>query len=193
MGRNTWDLKQVKSLRLSRHWSQEQLAESSGLSTRTIQRIEKGHKVDIGSIKLLADTFGLEINDLLGDSSEFPGLDEGFRKEPQKVMYFYLALLSAVILIALRLYMVNLRLTADASVNVDIWVSFFTSVVATLLLLAFIAEKSLGRGVSRRFVNRVLRGNYLSEKPLLLPVSRSKREFMDVLIIVSLSAVSMFA
>ena len=32
----------VRKLRLQRGWSQEQLAEMSGLSTRTIQRIERG-------------------------------------------------------------------------------------------------------------------------------------------------------
>ncbi len=31
-----------KSLRLARAWSQEQLAELSGLSVRTVQRIENG-------------------------------------------------------------------------------------------------------------------------------------------------------
>lgn len=32
----------LKELRISRHFSQEQLAEMSGLNVRTIQRIEKG-------------------------------------------------------------------------------------------------------------------------------------------------------
>ena len=32
----------VQKLRLQRGWSQEQLAELSGLSVRTIQRIERG-------------------------------------------------------------------------------------------------------------------------------------------------------
>ena len=34
----------VKRLREKRNWSQEQLATLSGLSTRTIQRIESGNK-----------------------------------------------------------------------------------------------------------------------------------------------------
>lgn len=32
----------IRKLRLQRGWSQEQLAELTGLSTRTIQRIERG-------------------------------------------------------------------------------------------------------------------------------------------------------
>jgi len=35
----------MKELRKDRNWSQEQLAELSGLSLRTIQRIESGNRV----------------------------------------------------------------------------------------------------------------------------------------------------
>jgi transcriptional regulator with XRE-family HTH domain len=44
----------LKQLRLSRHLSQEQLATMSGLSVRTIQRIESGHKASVESLKCLA-------------------------------------------------------------------------------------------------------------------------------------------
>jgi transcriptional regulator with XRE-family HTH domain len=42
MNSNTTNLRDIKKIRLERHWSQEQLAEMSGLSIRTIQRIENG-------------------------------------------------------------------------------------------------------------------------------------------------------
>ena len=42
MSSNTINLRDIKKMRLERHWSQDQLAEMSGLSIRTIQRIEKG-------------------------------------------------------------------------------------------------------------------------------------------------------
>lgn len=35
------NLNKVREYRLARAWSQEQLAEMAGLSTRTVQRIEK--------------------------------------------------------------------------------------------------------------------------------------------------------
>ncbi|NHZ66735.1 helix-turn-helix domain-containing protein [Massilia genomosp. 1] len=44
----------LKQLRLSRHLSQEQLAQMSGLNVRTIQRIESGHKASVESLKCLA-------------------------------------------------------------------------------------------------------------------------------------------
>ena len=51
MERSTITLADIKKLRLERHWSQEQLAEMSGLSTRTIQRIESGQNADFETLK----------------------------------------------------------------------------------------------------------------------------------------------
>jgi transcriptional regulator with XRE-family HTH domain len=40
MDPDTINLRDIKKIRLERHWSQDQLAEMSGLSIRTIQRIK---------------------------------------------------------------------------------------------------------------------------------------------------------
>ncbi|MDC7219003.1 MAG: 2TM domain-containing protein [Spirochaetales bacterium] len=53
----------VRKLRLQRGWSQAELAEFSGLSVRTIQRIEKGEKPGLESLKSLAAVFDLEVGD----------------------------------------------------------------------------------------------------------------------------------
>lgn len=50
----------IHKLRLQRGWSQQQLAEMSGLSTRTIQRIENGGKPSVESIKSLAAVFEID-------------------------------------------------------------------------------------------------------------------------------------
>ncbi len=44
----------LKELRISRHLSQEQLAQISGLNVRTIQRIESGKNTSLESLKCLA-------------------------------------------------------------------------------------------------------------------------------------------
>lgn len=54
----------VKSLRLDKNWSQEQLAHLSGLNVRTIQRIEKGDSVGLETLKSLAAVFEVDVNDL---------------------------------------------------------------------------------------------------------------------------------
>ena len=54
----------IRKLRLEKGWSQEQLAEISGLSVRTIQRIERGKNPSLESLKSLAAVFETEVSDL---------------------------------------------------------------------------------------------------------------------------------
>ncbi|PIE16084.1 MAG: XRE family transcriptional regulator [Rhodobacterales bacterium] len=54
----------IRNLRIERGWSQEQLAEISGVSSRTIQRIERGGKASLESLKCLAAVFETPISDL---------------------------------------------------------------------------------------------------------------------------------
>ena len=51
----------IKRLRQQRYWSQEQLAEFSGLSLRTIQRIESSNKLSFESLRGLAAVFEIEV------------------------------------------------------------------------------------------------------------------------------------
>lgn len=51
----------LKQLRLSRHLSQEQLADMSGLNVRAIQRIESGKNASVESLKCLASALNVDI------------------------------------------------------------------------------------------------------------------------------------
>ena len=63
MNPKTINLRDIKKLRLERHWYQDQLAEMSGLSIRTIQRIENGENAGLESLKSLAAVFEINIAD----------------------------------------------------------------------------------------------------------------------------------
>ncbi|MFT4800957.1 MAG: transcriptional regulator with XRE-family HTH domain [Flavobacteriaceae bacterium] len=63
MNPDTINLRDIKKMRLERHWSQDQLAEMSGLSIRTIQRIENGENAGLESLKSLAAVFEIIITD----------------------------------------------------------------------------------------------------------------------------------
>lgn len=54
----------VQKLRLKLGWSQQQLAEASGLSARTIQRIEAGYPASTESLKSLGAVFGVDFSTL---------------------------------------------------------------------------------------------------------------------------------
>lgn len=54
----------VRKLRLQRGWSQEQLAQFSGLSVRTVQRIERNQGASLESLKSLAAVFEIPFDEL---------------------------------------------------------------------------------------------------------------------------------
>jgi transcriptional regulator with XRE-family HTH domain len=54
----------IRKLRLKKGWSQEHLSQISGLSSRTIQRIERGQKASLETLKSLAIVFEVDINEL---------------------------------------------------------------------------------------------------------------------------------
>ncbi|PKG42805.1 helix-turn-helix domain-containing protein [Psychroflexus sp. MES1-P1E] len=95
MNSNTINLRDIKKMRLERHWSQEQLAEMSGLSKRTIQRIENGENAGLESLKSLAAVFETNIE----DSNKKEEVDQ-IRKEEeyvQNVKGFYKLLIFAIV------------------------------------------------------------------------------------------------
>ena len=53
-------LQNLKAYREAKGWSQDMLATLSGVSKRTIQRIESGCGASIESAKSLASTFGMD-------------------------------------------------------------------------------------------------------------------------------------
>ena len=57
----------IQKLRLQRGWSQQQLAELSGLSARTIQRIENGQPASAESLKSLASVFEIDFSTLTSE------------------------------------------------------------------------------------------------------------------------------
>jgi len=66
----------VRVMREQRAWSQEQLAEFSGLSIRTIQRIENGSNATIESLKSLAAVFDTQLSELQEDRDM--NIEKGF-------------------------------------------------------------------------------------------------------------------
>lgn len=77
------NLRDIKEMRLERHWSQDQLAEMSGLSIRTIQRIENGENAGLESLKSLAAVFETTIS----DSNKTEELEQ-LRKEEEYIQNF---------------------------------------------------------------------------------------------------------
>ena len=96
----------VQKLRLQRGWSQQQLAELSGLNVRTIQRIEKGQEPSVESLKSLAAVFNVEFSTLKEQGmdnviSESQSAEEILAfKQVRKLKDFYIHLAQYVLVIA---------------------------------------------------------------------------------------------
>jgi transcriptional regulator with XRE-family HTH domain len=96
----------VQKLRLQRGWSQQQLAELSGLNIRTIQRIEKGQEPSLESLKSLAAVFNLDFSTLKEQGmdnviSETQSAEEILAfKQVRKLKDFYIHLANYVLVIA---------------------------------------------------------------------------------------------
>lgn len=116
---------QVQKLRLQRGWSQQQLAELSGLSVRTIQRIENGSAASTESLKSLASVFEIDFSTLSSEpampdtptptspSTHTPSASQQEQLallEVRKLKGFYLHLAQYVVVIA-ALCAINLLTT----------------------------------------------------------------------------------
>jgi len=104
----------VQKLRLKHGWSQQQLADASGLSVRTVQRIEAGEPASTESLKSLAAVFEVDFSTLNPEpamNTTSLNLTEQQEKDAfdhvRKLRGFYLHLMKYVI-VCLGLLLINL-------------------------------------------------------------------------------------
>jgi transcriptional regulator with XRE-family HTH domain len=113
----------IRKLRLQRGWSQDKLAQISGLSVRTIQRIERGQQPGLESLQSLAAAFDVNINELKLENPMGNQLHENEQatnhsEEAQAMEYvrdikgFYSHLIKYLVVISL-LFIINLSTSSD--------------------------------------------------------------------------------
>lgn len=152
MNSTTINLKDIKKMRLERHWSQDQLSEMSGLSIRTIQRIEKGENAGLESMKSLAAVFEIDIA-----SSDKKEVVEQIRKEEeyyQKMKGFYKLL--AVALFSLIAPFI-LAITDSVNWSSFLWILFSWLVVLgiySLNVFDFFGEEWKRKIISNKFKSK---------------------------------------
>ena len=104
------DTNKFRALRLQRAWSQEQLAELTGLSTRTVQRIENGESPSLETLSALAAVFEVSVTELStpendGDNAIDKRITET-RARIDEERRFYSSIFSALV-VCLLLFMLN--------------------------------------------------------------------------------------
>ena len=138
----------VRKLRLEKGWSQEQLAEVSGVSVRTIQRMERGKRVGLETLKCLAAVFETDVNTLQPETS-MTTTDQGHLSEKERdamvhvrdIKAFYAHLISYIIVMPI-LALGNLYYKAGTGVH------------AVRRYLEYFQREVLVRQLSRRLGSR---------------------------------------
>ena len=149
MNPNTINLRDIKKLRLELHWSQDQLSEMSGLSIRTIQRIENGENAGLESLKSLAAVF--EIN--IADSDKKEEIEQ-IRKEEEYVQnlkgFYKLLAIALLSLLVPFIFAVN-----DSSLwSVFLWILLSWGVllgIYSLNIFDFFGEEWKQKMVNKKF------------------------------------------
>lgn len=93
----------IQKMRLKRGWSQQQLADASGLSARTIQRIESGHSPSVESLKSIAAVFEVDFltlteTDMKNENTDLHTAQERIAyKKVERLRGFYLHLMMYIV------------------------------------------------------------------------------------------------
>ncbi len=97
----------IQKLRLQHGWSQQQLAELSGISVRTIQRIERGQAASTESLKSLAAVFEIDFSTIQSESNMNNPFTNGVSYEEtfafehvRRLKRFYIHLMQYVVVIS---------------------------------------------------------------------------------------------
>ncbi|MGC3979961.1 MAG: helix-turn-helix domain-containing protein [Steroidobacteraceae bacterium] len=116
----------VQKMRLKRGWSQQQLAEVSGLSLRTVQRIESGAMPSLESLKSLASVFEVSIEDLQEGTQMSAGENNESEREALALAYgrelrgFYVHV-TIYVIVCLAILAANLLLFPERLLALLVW------------------------------------------------------------------------
>lgn len=106
----------IQKMRLQRGWSQQQLADASGLSARTIQRIESGQAGSVESLKSIAAVFEVHFQTLTETAMKTETTQTSQEriafKQAQRLRSYYLHLITYVVVNA-GCIAINLFTTPD--------------------------------------------------------------------------------
>lgn len=146
----------IRNLRLKKSWSQKQLAEISGLSVRTIQRIEQGDKPSLESAMSLAAIFEVDVAMISSESEESQLTDlENSKLEAigyiHGIKQFYLHLSLYVILAIASLILWGL------SISLIVWLFFSWGVIVLVHgLVSFDKATFIGPRWEKRVLEKSL-------------------------------------
>ncbi|WP_286267104.1 helix-turn-helix domain-containing protein [Thalassotalea atypica] len=135
----------VKKLRARNNWSQEQLAQITGLSLRTIQRVEAGNKASIETLKSLASVFEVDISKLTEVVILIDKESQQWKSEPWWIKFSLLGIKKRSYMIKIEYLMIAIgciSLTLFDGMEMTAIVAFFGA-YTNAKLLAYVDNRRL--------------------------------------------------
>ena len=125
----------LKEIRNQKNWSQEELAQLSGLSLRTIQRVERAHTAGLDSLKSLAAALNIDVTELQKELSKAKGNADTDPKKTEadkkNISMFYI--LSGMMIFSLIFPLMS------ALQDASNWGPFIVMCIAWTILIAIMA------------------------------------------------------
>ena len=156
----------VQIFRVNKGWSQEELAAHSGLSVRTIQRIENGKRASLESLKCLAAVFETQVSNLMQENpmNDTQSSNQYFLDQTEQEAIDYVDNLKAFhlnwitfIIVMPFMYWLNIKLTPGflwVSILAAVWI--LASVLHAVLIFGLFSVFS-GAWEQREFQKRMSR------------------------------------
>ena len=152
----------IKELRLTKAWSQEQLAELSSLSVRTIQRIENGEQASLETLAAIASAFDTCVTELYsseataGKQQQAQAMDEKLAKVKRQIeseASFYRQLVGYIVT-GMLLMLIN-WLTSHGITWSAIVVAVFCAVLINRGLRTFVFDRHIDKWKAKK-TNKLL-------------------------------------
>ena len=156
----------IQKFRVDKGWSQEELAAHSGLSVRTIQRIENGKRASLESLKCLAAVFETQVSNLMQENpmNDTQSSNQYFLDQTEQEAIDYVDNLKAFhlnwitfIIVMPFMYWLNIKLTPGflwVSILAAVWI--LASVLHAVLIFGLFSVFS-GAWEQREFQKRMSR------------------------------------
>lgn len=135
----------LKNIRVRRHWSQDDLAQASGLNVRTIQRIERNHTAGLESLKSLAAAFDIDIAELR-DELAASSRDDESKEAPANTLLYAISL--SAFLIAMLAFPLMSAIQDPSN-----WAAFAMICFCYLLILGGLGCAIFGSSVKDKIMN----------------------------------------
>lgn len=138
---------QIKNLRLKHAWTQEQLAELSSLSIRTIQRVENGETPSLETLAALASVFDVKISQLTNETRlEDDEIDNRINCAKQRIRdeVKLIKQVAYAVIICILLFIINRIYTPQKS-----WALWVIAIWGGLLVIKIIKLLFINRIISQ--------------------------------------------